>query len=1245
MKILAIRVKNLASLEGVFEIDFLKEPLKSAGIFAITGPTGAGKSTLLDALCLALFSKTPRHVDAKESGIELQDGNNKINQGDIRGILRKGCTDGYAEVEFIGIDGITYKSIWSVRRARNRVDGSLQADTVELTNLNTNTVYPEKKTETLNEIVRLVGLNYEQFTRSVLLAQGDFTAFLKADKDEKSSLLEKLTGTDIYSEISKRTYEKSKQAELELTGLRKQMEGITLLTTEELQLFNEQKVALEKKESDLKVELDQILTEIIWNTTLANLVQSKDKSEIEWNQSKKEKDDAAEKKIKFDLIESAQGAKSLFEARESVKKLLLHKSNELDVLLIRIKALNDKLVGAISNLTNAETDFFKNEIEYKNAIPDIDKAKITDTLIAEKKSQMILATNETEEANARKVKHLILQLSKEKEISTLAKETDELSKWKNKNFANQKIAENITLILSKLTDADKLMFQQKTILGEIEMSRLKIKKSSNDIENLEKNLGYKASTLLDLNITFQLQLNQLGAIPIEEIKSKLGILSKSSEENINAKSCWELLYATQLDYSKIQTKLSDTNNFLETSVEKLALLNGNLHEASIKKGLTEKLLTKALLETTENVETLRTQLIEGEPCPVCGSEHHLYAKDNKTLHSILDGLKLEFKTCTNEYEKLLKDQSSLDQLCKSLEKESASISIEAGLISEEIKIRDQKWQACNPNKKCLELPENKRLAWFHAELSDIKNNVIEIQNKIDNYDRLKTATDLQKEDVGKLTNELSVTQQSLRDAQRDKLTYSLELTRLEGELNTCKISASDVIDILNPHFNNPDWKEKWQIDPVIFEERLTLFADEWIAKIKLLESDIHKQGVLETELNGLNKQKDDLEALVNSAGNKLADLADNLKLLLEDRKKLFNGDETAVVEKHFKKAIEDAQTAVTSFKSEKDKLNDEITKTNGSIEQLNRDTSSFNQKLAEHSSNIRDWLINYNVVNQHQLSEEILIQLLAYSAEWISAERSYLNNLNEAITSSKAIFDERKLQWETHLQKKLSDRIIDELKTSQEEVKANISSAVTEKNEIEFKLRQDTTNKKQVGSLLSEISFKQSSFANWQKLNELIGSADGKKFRQIAQEYTLDILLGFANIHLQLLAKRYKLARISDTLALQVLDKDMGDEIRSVHSLSGGESFLVSLALALALASLSSNKMKVESLFIDEGFGSLDPATLSIAMDALECLHNQGRKVGVISHVQEMTERIQTQIKVSKLSNGKSRLEITGMLV
>ncbi len=181
-----------------------------------------------------------------------------------------------------------------------------------------------------------------------------------------------------------------------------------------------------------------------------------------------------------------------------------------------------------------------------------------------------------------------------------------------------------------------------------------------------------------------------------------------------------------------------------------------------------------------------------------------------------------------------------------------------------------------------------------------------------------------------------------------------------------------------------------------------------------------------------------------------------------------------------------------------------------------------------------------------------------------------------------------------------------------------------------------------IGTLLNELSIQVKIVDNWSKLNDIIGSSDGKKFRQIAQEYTLDVLLSFANIHLQVLTNRYKIERITNTLGLQVVDLDMGDEIRTVYSLSGGESFLVSLALALGLASLSSSKMKVESLFIDEGFGSLDPNTLNVAMDALERLHHQGRKVGVISHVQEMTERIPVQIKVSKKANGRSKVEIIG---
>jgi exonuclease SbcC len=195
---------------------------------------------------------------------------------------------------------------------------------------------------------------------------------------------------------------------------------------------------------------------------------------------------------------------------------------------------------------------------------------------------------------------------------------------------------------------------------------------------------------------------------------------------------------------------------------------------------------------------------------------------------------------------------------------------------------------------------------------------------------------------------------------------------------------------------------------------------------------------------------------------------------------------------------------------------------------------------------------------------------------------------------------------------------------------------------MEARLLQQAKNKLTVEQIAKELAEKQTIAERWAKLNKLIGSADGAKFKVIAQSYTLNLLLLHANKHLSYLSKRYKLQQVPDTLALQVIDCDMCDEIRTVYSLSGGESFLISLALALGLSSLSSNNLKVESLFIDEGFGSLDAESLRTAMEALEQLQMQGRKIGVISHVQEMSERISVQVQMHKKVNGKSVLTVVG---
>ena len=246
MKVLAIRGRNLASLEGEFEVDFTVEPLLSAGIFAISGPTGAGKSTILDAMCLALFARTPRTDQAKENNVKLRDVNEEVlPQSDPRFLLRRGTASGYAEVDFRALNGHRYRARWSVGRARDKENGRLQNPRVTLYNIDKEQEEQGTRSELQSRIVELIGLTFDQFTRSVLLAQNDFSTFLKAEQGEKASLLEKLTGTELYSSISRLIFEKNAVAKEAYDKIQARIQGIELLTEEA-----EQELQTRLKESE-----------------------------------------------------------------------------------------------------------------------------------------------------------------------------------------------------------------------------------------------------------------------------------------------------------------------------------------------------------------------------------------------------------------------------------------------------------------------------------------------------------------------------------------------------------------------------------------------------------------------------------------------------------------------------------------------------------------------------------------------------------------------------------------------------------------------------------------------------------------------------------------------------------------------------------------------------------------------------------------------------------------------------------
>ena len=214
MKILSLRLKNLNSLKGEWKIDFTREPFASSGLFAITGPTGAGKTTLLDALCLALYHRTPRMSSLSASGNEL---------------MTRHTADCLAEVEF-AVRGTAYRAFWSQRRARDRAEGALQAPRVELARLD-GQIITDRINDKLRETERLTGLDFERFTKSMLLAQGGFAAFLEASANQRAELLEELTGSEIYGRLSQRVFEQAREARQQLEQWQARADGVELLSS------------------------------------------------------------------------------------------------------------------------------------------------------------------------------------------------------------------------------------------------------------------------------------------------------------------------------------------------------------------------------------------------------------------------------------------------------------------------------------------------------------------------------------------------------------------------------------------------------------------------------------------------------------------------------------------------------------------------------------------------------------------------------------------------------------------------------------------------------------------------------------------------------------------------------------------------------------------------------------------------------------------------------------------------------
>ena len=985
MKILAIRGRNLASLEGDFEIDFTVEPLLSAGIFAISGPTGAGKSTLLDTMCLALFARTPRTDQAKENNVKLQDvSNEQLSQSDPRFLLRRGTSSGFAEVDFMALNGHRYRTRWSVARARDKENGRLQNPRLALYNLDKEEEEQGTRSDLQARIIDLIGLTFEQFTRSVLLAQNDFSTFLKAEQGEKASLLEKLTGTELYSAISRQIFERNARAKEAFDLIQTRIQGIELLTDEE--------------ENDLRTRLA-----------------------------------GTEKELQ--RVEKAKAEQqALQEAVRSIEQQITIRQRQQ-------KEAADKLVHATELLTVARHEYEKgveeqqqSEARFKSLQQEILQARKLDIQLdaairdlSHSEQQLKNVTLRKGEAEKKYQAAILRQKLGMEEIARL-------TAWRERYKEKESIAEQLSALLLHLDAAS--------------AARSGVEAANRSIETLRQEVVALNKQLAGLQ---QTSANKQQAL-------------KQAEE----------------DYRSLEEKLKAVDaSALDKQIEKLRQEREQL------------LIEQARLEASGNIKDLRGRLQDGKPCPVCGSTHHPFV--NQAPVAPVSTLTLQLQDLSNKKETYVAHTRHLARL-------------------------------------------QQQLLQLHKELADSEAAC--------------------KDMIGK--QQLSVSRQEREETIVKE--QSVQLTQ--------SLSAADLL------FGNGEWQKAWLRNPETFRKTLTDFARQWHENTEKLHQLERQESAQKAECESLASFLPSLEKQAEESGQLHEKNRAAFSSLQAERKKLLNGRSADSVEQEYIRRMEELKERLKKLSATQTEQSGIADQTRGIADQIAKDLTEASADLLRRKAALDKWTADYLDSSGGEPLEVIL------------------------------------------------------------------SRYTQEKTELAFRLRIQTENKAKVSGLQEELNVRRTESERWAKLNELAGSADGAKFRRIAQGYTLDILLNYANVQLRELTRRYRLERVPETLALQVIDRDMCDEVRTVHSLSGGESFLVSLALALGLSSLSSNRMRVESLFIDEGFGSLDAETLRVAMDALESLRTQGRKIGVISHVQEMTERIPVRICVNRAGNGRSFLEV-----
>lgn len=1124
MKILSLRLKNLNSLKGEWKIDFRAEPFKDNGLFAITGPTGAGKTTLLDAICLALYHRTPRMSSLSASSNEL---------------MSRHTADCLAEVEF-EVKGVGYRAFWSQRRARDKADGALQAPKVELA-CASGQIVTDKINEKLRETERLTGLDFERFTKSMLLAQGGFAAFLEAGANQRAELLEELTGTDIYGQISQRVFEQCREVKVGLDQLRAKAEGVELLS--------------EAQRAELQVEAEQLAIE----EAALGTQQSELRRQRQWceelgkAQGQLHASQQAEQAAQHDL-QLAQPQLAQLAASEPARGL---------------QPLHHDWQQALQSLAQTEQGLQQNAAEQRQ----VEQAIAEQTWLARELTALLLEGCQAQrEQLAERLQQLQQQLAAQPQHGRLG---EQLGSWGEQLKAREQLA------------------------GEIAQLQLSQQQLQETIAALQAQLGQQAEQLG----TEQVRLQQAREQEEATQQQQHVLLAGRSEAALRER--WQQLHIqggllTQL------SELATAQQRLTTEQTQLASALTLLREQHQAKGtevaqlrLSYKDLQQQvqaqekLLEQEQRIQALeahRAQLQPGEACPLCGSATHpaidaYQALDVSATKALLSLKRGELEALAEQGRQLA---GELEKLAGRLEQQEQQLERGRQTQAEQ----GERWQTLSAQ---LEHPLADAVA-LAAQQAQQSSELQQLQQCLEQLQQLNRSLEQRQQArlglqqrCSELEQQQALNQLQLQQRQEQAEQGQVRLQQLQGVANQRTTNLSQAL--------------------AGFGYQLPDDASAWLAE---RQAEWQRWQQAQEQCQRLQRELSELEHHRHSA----AQLA---QFWQQRWSALGLADRPALVQPT------DAQAALQQVSVQLDEAQRRQQQLAGSRQAL---ASRLQDEQSRLQQAAQQWAAAL-AVSPFKAEADYLAALLDETQR--AALQQLRQRLDKALSAALAL-QAAAAQQLAALQAApataLGAEALDEQLLG---VNGQLKTLSQRQGEIRAQLQGDDARRQGQQSLFAEISVKQAEYDVWQQLNSLIGSADGAKYRKFAQGLTLDHLVYLANQQLERLHGRYQLARRSSgELELEVIDTWQADVARDTKTLSGGESFLVSLALALALSDLVSHKTSIDSLFLDEGFGTLDGETLEVALDALDSLNASGKMIGVISHVEALKERIPVQLKVHK---------------